>query len=340
MNRRFDLRSTPAENLRVIIRSIPWRLLLVLSILLVSAIPAYLVGVRWGGHVLPNITNLFDTLEAPPSSATPTPLPPLSAALPQAASFLYTAQEGDNCDEILAFQAHMADAGQIFSDIKPNTVKALDAAVGVDCHKLQPGMILALSPQYPLVALGGVILKVEATTPQQVLPTPLVPVPPHLQLGVDCSGGCRLTVRIAAGVRVQLLVQTTIPVQIGSWVWAQAMLARQSIPNFSNYPYADPTASLNGMVLRACDLQIGNTHDNNSLSCDELQPNTIDDDAGAWLLGVTGPGALDHWHYPLRFPAGTRVLIWLSVNNNGNLLFRQGNPVYRYDQTSGLYVRA
>jgi len=327
-------------------RAIPWRFLLALTILVLSAIPAYMLGERIGAHVIPNVTNFFVDLGAPPPSATPTPLPPFITALPQPGSLLYTVQQGDNCDEILVFQMHMADAGQIFSDVKPNTVKALGAAVGVDCHKLQPGMVLALSPQYPLVALGGVVLKVAATSPQQVLPTPLVPVPQQPVLGIDCSDGCRLTVRIATGVDVQLLVQTTIPVRVGSWVWAQAAYARQVVPDFSNYPYADPNASLNGMVLQACDLQIDNTHDNNSLSCDQLQPNTIDDDGGAWLLGVTGPGGLDHWRYPLdksggyHFAPGTRLLIWLTVDNNGNLKFQKGNPVYRYDENTGLYVRA
>ncbi len=340
MARRFRSHSTPAENLRIVMRAIPWQFLLALSILILSAIPAYLLGVRLGARVVPNVTNFFVDLGAPPASATPTPLPPFTTALPQPGSLLYTVQEGDNCDEVLVFQMHMADAGQIFSDVRPNTVKALGEAMGENCHKLQPGMILALSPQYPLVALGGVILKVEATTPQQVLPTPLVSVPQQPVLGVDCSDGCRLTVRVASGARISLLVQTTIPVRVGSWVWAQAMYARQSVPGFSNYPYADPSAPLDRMVLSACDLQIDNTHDNNSLSCDQLQPNTIDDDGGAWLLGVTGSGALDHWHYPLHFPPGTRVLIWLTVDNNGNLTFHKGNAVYRYDGSTGLYVKA
>src|SRR5206468_3242719 len=83
----------------------------------------------------------------------------------------------------------------------------------------------------------------------------------------------------------------------GSWVWTQAALARKNIKDFDSYPYADPFASLNGMSLRACDLQVDNTHDDNSLSCSQLLPNTIDDDGGAWLFGVTGPGSLDHWGF-------------------------------------------
>ena len=124
-----------------------------------------------------------------------------------------------------------------------------------------------------------------------------------------------------------------------AWAWAQAAFARKVIPGFDRYSYADPTASLNGMLLRACDLQIDNTHDDNSLSCDQLQPNEIDDDGGVWLLGVVGSGGLDHWHYGLHLPAGTRVLLWLSSDNNGNLRFHKGNPLYRYEEGAHIYVR-
>jgi hypothetical protein len=148
-----------------------------------------------------------------------------------------------------------------------------------------------------------------------------------------------LTVRIAGDTRIRLLVQTALPVRVGSWVWAQAMLARKQIAGFANYPYADPNAPLNGMSLRACDLQVDNTHDDNSLSCSQLSPNTIIDDGGAWLFGVTGPGSLGHWHYSLHLPAGIRVLLWLSTDNRGNLVFQHGNPVYRYDEARHIYVR-
>jgi hypothetical protein len=245
---------------------------------------------------------------------------------------------GDACDEILAYQMRMADAGQIFSDVNPNTVKALDNVIGQDCHKLQPGMVLTLAPQYPLIAFGGIVRKVDPTSPQQALPTPLINVARSQQISIDCSNGCLLTVSIATGIQVHLLVQTTLSIHTGSWVWAQALLARKTVPNFDNYPYADPNASLNGMSLRACDLQVDNIHDDNSLSCSQLQPNTINDDGGAWLFGVTGASSLDHWHYPLHQPAGVRVLLWLSSDNNGNLVFDKGNPVYRYDDASHVYV--
>jgi len=233
---------------------------------------------------------------------------------------------------------HMTDAGQIFSDANPNTVKALDNAIGQDCHALQPGMVIKLSPQYPLVALGGVVLKVEATSPQQPLPTPLINVASQPRLGIDCSGGCLLVMRIAPATQVRLQIQTALPVRVGSWVWAQATLARKQITGFANYPYVDANASLNGMLLRACDLQVDNTHDDNSMSCSQLLPNTIIDDGGAWLFGVTGPGSLDHWHYALHLPAGTRVLLWLSAESNGGLKFQRGNPVYRYDEMAHIYV--
>jgi hypothetical protein len=112
-----------------------------------------------------------------------------------------------------------------------------------------------------------------------------------------------------------------------------------NVKGFSNYPYADPIATLDGMSLRACDLQVDNTHDDNSLSCNQLQPNTIDDDGGAWLFGITGKSALDHWKYPLHLPAGTRVLLWLTSNSHGDLRFSRGNPVYRYNEATHLYVK-
>src|SRR5260370_34905888 len=96
---------------------------------------------------------------------------------------------------MLTVQMHMADAGQIFSDVNPNTVKALSSVMGRDCHALQPGMVTKLSPQYPLTALAGVVLKDAATTPRQPLPTPLITVA-RKPVGLDCSNGCVLTGRL------------------------------------------------------------------------------------------------------------------------------------------------
>ncbi len=337
MARRFRPGSTPAENLRVISRALPWKLLLLLPLIIAVAIPTYLFGSRLGNQVLPSITSLFNTISASAPSPTATPPPAFPALLPRTGTILYTAQNGDSCDSILAFQMRMNDAGQVFSDVKPETVKALNATLGRNCHALQPGMTLPLSPHYPLIAFGGIVLKIESSTPQQVLPTPLINVPTQ-QLGPDCSGGCNLTVRLAPNVQIHLIVQTTLDLHPGAWIWAQAMLARKHIRGFDAYPYADPGASLNGMSLRACDFQVGSTHDDNSLSCDQLSPNTIDDDNGAWLLGVTGPSALDHWGYHLKLSSGTQVLLWLSAQN-GDLKFHPGNPVYRYDDRSGHYVK-
>src|SRR5437660_2380542 len=286
MAHRFHPRSTPAEQLRFIIHSIPWKLLFLLPVLIVIAVPTYLYATHAGNNVVPSITDLFFKLSAPAPPPTPTPLPVFPSGLPQAGSILYSLQAGDSCDWILLFQMRMFNAGEIFSDIKPETVKALNASLGQDCHLLQPGMTLPLSPHYPLVALGGVVTKIEASTPQQVLPTPLIKIPPQQRLGVDCSGkgGCLLTLRVAPTVNVHLLVQTALPVQIGSWIWAQAMYPRKAIRGFDTYPYADAHASLNGATMRACDVQVDNTHDDDLHACSNLEHNTYTVYVGIWLI--------------------------------------------------------
>lgn len=330
-------RSTPAENLRVVLHAIPWRLLLLIPVLLIIAFPVFLLGTGAGQRLLPALTTYFYNM-GNPASPVATPYPAFPAVLPQPGSLLYTVQAGDNCDEILSTQMHMADAGQIFSDSIPATVKALNSAIGQDCHVLQSGMVITLSPHYPLIALGGIVLKVEPSSTLQPLPTPLINVVQQ-QTGIDCSTGCRLEVRIAAKAQVALVVQTTLPVRIGSWIWAQAMLPRKAVAGFGAYPYADASAALNGMAMRVCDFQIEATHDDNGLSCSQLLPNTIVDDGGSWLFGVVGSGSLAHWRYPLRLATGARVLLWLSLDNNGNLVYRKGSPVYRYDESSHLYAR-
>jgi len=334
---RIHQRHTPAENLRAIMHVIPWRFLILAPLVLVIVVPVFQYGMRDGRRLLPAITNFFYDISGPPLSPVPTPLPSFPTSLPQAGVVLYTVQADESCDEILTMQMRMADAGQIFSDANPNTVNALDSLIGQDCHGLQPGMIIRLAPQYPLVAVGGVVLKVDPTSPPQLLPTPLIHITTQPQAAIDCSSGCFLTVRIARDTQIRVVVQTTMPVRAGSWVWAQAMLARKQIAGFAHYPYAGPNASLNGMSLRACDLQVDNTYDPNALACDQLLPNTIDDDGGAWLFGITGSCGLEHWGYPLNLPSCTQVLIWLT-NLNGNLSFHRGNPVYRYDKTTHVYV--
>src|SRR5947209_20209311 len=125
MARRFHPRTTSAENFRIIIHAIPWRLLLLIPILLIVAFPAFLFGTREGRQVLPTITNFFYNISGPPPPPAPTPLPPFTRTLPQPGSMLYTVQAADSCDEILVSQMHMVDAGQVFSDANPNTVTAL-----------------------------------------------------------------------------------------------------------------------------------------------------------------------------------------------------------------------
>jgi hypothetical protein len=233
----------------------------------------------------------------------------------------------------------MNQAGEVFSDVKPETVRALNAALGQDCHRIQPEAVLALSPQYPLVAVGGIVEKITALLPHQVIPTPLIHIRNKTEpQGPDCSGGCALTVQIAPQVLVRLEVQTTLTIREGSWVWAQAMMARKKVAGFDTYPYVNNAATLNGMSLRACDFQVDDAHDNNSFACSQLQPNTINADRGSWLFAVTGPGALDHWHYPIHLPSGTRVLLWLT-DQNGVLVYHPGDPLYRYNQSTHTYQK-
>lgn len=337
MSGRIHRRHRPAGDLRAIMHTIPWPILIFVPVVLLIVLPVFQYGVRAGQRILPAVTNFFYTISGLPPSPISTPLPSFPTSLPQVGVLLYTVQAGESCDKILTMQMRMVDAGQIFSDANPNTVKALDSLIGQDCHGLQPSMIIRLAPQYPLVAVGGVVLKVDPTSPPQPIPTPLINVPSQQQSAIDCSSGCYLTVRIARETQIRLVVQTTLPVRAGSWVWAQAMLARKHIVGFASYPYAGPNAALNGMSLRACDLQVDNTHDANALACDQLSPNTIDDDGGAWLFGVTGSCGLEHWGYPLNLPSCTRVLIWLT-NSNGHLSFHRGNPVYRYDEKMQVYM--
>lgn len=334
---RFHPKSTPGENLLAFLRMVPWRMYLVSILLIVIGLPTFIYGIYIGGNVFLGATHFFYDLSFGPV-ASPTPQPPLPNTLPQAGSILYTVKDGDSCDAILAYQMRMNQAGEVFSDIKPETVQALNAAMGEDCHHIQPGTTLSLSPHYPLVALGGIVMKIAALSPNQMIPTPLIRVHNTEPQGPDCSHSCALTVQIAPHVLVRLEVQTTLKIREGSWVWAQAMMARKVVGGFDNYPYANNTATLNGMSLRACDLQIDDVHDDNSLACSQLQPNTINADAGSWLFAVTGPGALDHWHYPIHLPPNTRVLLWLT-QENGALAYHEGDPLYRYDQSTHTYQK-
>ncbi len=340
MARRFQQRSTPKENLRIVLGSLPWKLLVLIPVLLALAIPTYVYGSRLGSTVFPSLTHFFYNLSASAPPATPTPLPAFPSAVPQVGSLSYVVQDGDSCDAMLSYQMQMRGASHVFSDVMPETVKALNDSLGQDCHKLQPGMTLLLSPQYPLVAIGGQVMKIDAPSPQEVLPTPLIPVPNQTAqvYSPDCSDGCNLTVKMNGQTQVQLVVKTTLSVHVGSWVWTQALMERKKIAGFDAYPYADPQASFNGMKLQACDFQADDVHDDNAQPCSKLQPNTIVEDTGAWLFAVTGPSALDHWKYPVHLPPNTHVLLWLSLDD-GTLAFHSGNPIYQYNENKHIYEK-
>jgi len=312
------------------------RLLVFVPLVLFIVLMVFLYGMRVGQRIMPAVTNYFYTVTGPSPSPTSMPLTSFPTSLPLVGMIPYTVQAGDSCDEILTIQMRMNDAGQLFSDANPNTVKALDSLIGQNCHAIQPGMNIRLAPQYPLVALGGIVLKVDLAAALLPMATPLIAVPTQ-SASFDCSSGCFLTVRIAQDTQIRLFVQTTLPVRIGSRVWTQAMLPRKPIAGFPNYPFVEPNASLNGMTLSACDLQVDTIHDSNTPSCDQFLPNTIDDDGGTWLFGVAGASDLGHWGYPLKLPSNTRVLMWLT-NWNGTLSFHRGNPVYRYNEKTQVYT--
>src|SRR5690242_11773648 len=154
MSRRFYSQNSFIGNLSKIIRIFPWKILSIIAILLILIVPVYSYGTHLGNSLLSSATNFFYNISGTSPQATPTPYPAFTSSLPESGSVLYTVQSGDSCDEILAFQMNMASAGQVFSDANPVTVQALNTTLGHDCHKLQPGIVLSMPPQYPLVALG------------------------------------------------------------------------------------------------------------------------------------------------------------------------------------------
>src|SRR5579859_5708089 len=84
MARQFRPRSTPKDNLHIVARSIPWKLLILLPVLIGLAVPAYIYASHAGNMVLPSVTDLFYRLSSSaPPQASPTPLPPLPSVLPQ-----------------------------------------------------------------------------------------------------------------------------------------------------------------------------------------------------------------------------------------------------------------
>src|SRR5215469_12263974 len=129
MSRRFHPHSTLKENLKLAVRLMPWRLFLLVPLLLLFAIPAFFFGTSAGRRLLPNLTDFFYNLSNTTPTIIPTPMPPLMQLLPQPGSVSYTVREADSCDEILATQMRMSDAGQIFSDANPQTVQALNTSL-------------------------------------------------------------------------------------------------------------------------------------------------------------------------------------------------------------------
>ena len=317
-----------------------WKVLAVVFAVLLVAVPTYLTAERAGSKLVPELTSLFYAVSDPNGSLVPTALPAFPPVLSQIGTVLYTVQEGESCDSILSDHMRFANASEVFSDQKPETVQALSANLGRDCHTLDQGMALALSPQYPLIAFGGEVLRVGSLASPQGIPTPLINLPHPEHYAPDCTQGCVLSVKIAPRAQVYLIVSTKSDIFPGSWIWSQAALARKEVPNFNNYPYVDPATSLNGMTLQACDVQVNGAplQSQTSRSCDDLTAKSIHMDGGAWLFGVTAASALDHWHYPLKAPSNSRVLIWLSDSDSG-LTFHPGDPAYRYDEALRSYVK-
>lgn len=323
-------------------------MLVVIVVVISTSLWLYTADQHHSVSALPSATSQFNpTSTLPQATASPnvkgitTPVPAstpsLNGVVPVPGSVLYTVQSGDSCDSILRVQMHMADAGRIFIDSAPRTIRALSAALGQNCSPLLPGGVLRLPPQYPLIAVGGVVLKIEVMPSEQMRSSSSSASAQQQPNAPRCAGGCLLTLQIAQHGQIHLLVHTGLSLRVGSWVWAQAMLAQKAISGFDHYPYVDSAASLERMVLQACAFQVDNTLDHNALPCDQLRPNSIKDDGGVWLFGVIGANSLDPWHYQVHLPVGTRVLLWLSAKD-GSLQFQPGNPVYRYDETSHGYV--
>jgi hypothetical protein len=325
---------------RLVFRPLTWKVIGVLFAVLLVVLPTYIIAERAGSKLVPELTSLFYAASDPNGSLAPAALPAFPPVLPQVGTISYPLADGDSCDSVLAYQMRFTDASEVFSDQKPETVQALSATLGHDCHAIHPGTVLTLSPQYPLIAFGGVVLHIGSLTSPQSVPTPLINLPHPERYAPDCTAGCQLSVKIAPRVQIYLTVFTQSDIYPGSWIWSQAALARKVVPKFADYPYVDAAASLNGMTLQACDLQVNGVPAQNQTSsaCDDLTAKNIHMDGGAWLFGVTGSSALNHWHYAIHAPSNSRVLIWLSDDDSG-LTFHAGDPAYRYDQAARSYVK-
>ncbi len=325
---------------RLAFRPLTWKLIGILFAVLLVVLPTYIIAERAGSQLIPKLTSLFYAASDPNSLLTPVSLPAFPSVLPQIGKIPYTLEDGNSCDGVLAYKMRFTNASEVFSDQKPETVQALNATLGHDCHAIHPGMVITLSPQYPLIAFGGEVLRIGSLTSPQSMPTPLITLPHPEHHAPDCTEGCLLSVKIAPRVQVYLTVFTKSDIYPGTWIWSRAALARKVAPKFADYPYVDSAASLNGMALQACDLQVNGEplQNQTSFSCDDLTAKNIHMDGGAWLFGVTGSSALDHWHYPLHAPANSHVLIWLSDDKNG-LTFHPSDPAYRYDPASHNYAK-
>ncbi|GHO42851.1 hypothetical protein KSX_10140 [Ktedonospora formicarum] len=255
----------------------------------------------------------------------------------------YIVQDGDSCNAILNTQMQMGASTKIFNDDQKNTIQALNKTLGQNCGELSIGSRVQLQPQYPLVAFGGIVRKIGAPPAAEPTPTPAINLSRTIQQQaaadryIDCTGGCNLTVQITEKNSVTLFVGTQMHVQVGSWVWAMAMMQPQTIKGFANYPYTSPKASINNMVLKACDFALEDELDDSITPCRKIMPNSIDDDGGAWLYGITGPHALGHWKLGNSLPPNTQTLMWLS-SKGGDLQYEDSNPLYRYNAKHHIYV--
>src|SRR5262249_43645760 len=124
------------ENLSAFLKMGPPRRYLIPMLLVMLGLATFVCGISIGGNAFFSATHFFYDLSLAPV-ATPTPQPPLPKLLPQVGTMLYMVQDGDSCDAILVYEMRMNQASEVFSDVKPETVQALSAALGQDCHRIQ-----------------------------------------------------------------------------------------------------------------------------------------------------------------------------------------------------------
>lgn len=345
MSRRFLPRSSSAENVDIIVRSLPWKTIIGFVICAVGFLPFLACSLFIANNGLLDLSQLFSAINGahadlpPPHTSFPFP-----AVSPQMGVIPYVIQDGDSCNEILANQMNMGQSTKIFNDAQKNSIQVLNRVLGQNCQNLTVGAVIPLQPQSPLVAIGGIVRKISTPSFVKPTPTPLVRLPKTIRQQaeanryVDCSGGCNLQIQTTSKDTANLFVETDMHVQVGSWVWALAMMQPQKVPGLDNYPYLEPHASVDKTVLRACDFTLEDQQDDNMTPCRKLLPNTIDDDGGIWLYAVTGSQALGHWHWASNLPPNTQVLMWLS-SKGGDLQYEDNNPIYRYSPKQHAYIK-